>query len=201
MSANAGGADYVKVIVRVTVWGSLARSSNAGTSPLLAKLNVLMTSSTHPHSAAPGIGVTLAFVALVVLAGTSVGLFSAPGAWYAGLEKPPFNPPNWIFAPVWTTLYVLIGTAGARTWNLTRSSSRMTLWWTQLVLNLIWSPVFFMLRQPAGALAIVIAMLAAIVAFIALSWKSDRIAAWLFVPYAAWVSFATLLNASIVFLN
>jgi tryptophan-rich sensory protein len=77
----------------------------------------------------------------------------------------------------------------------------MRLWWTQLVLNFAWSPVFFTLHQIGAALAIVLALFAAIVAFIVTARKLDRTAAWLFVPYAAWVAFASLLNGSILALN
>ena len=160
-----------------------------------------MSNITHANSVRPGVGPTLAFVALVVLSGTAIGFLSGPDAWYQALQKPAFNPPNWIFAPVWTTLYILIGIAGARTWSAARSSLRMMLWWGQLALNLMWSPAFFMLHAASVALVIVGAMLAIILAFIVLSWRGDRVAALLFVPYAAWVSFATVLNASIVALN
>lgn len=152
-------------------------------------------------SVRPDLKTTAVFVALVVLSGTAVGLLSAPGEWYAALTKPAFNPPNWVFAPAWTTLYVLIGIAGARTWSMARDTWRMKLWWLQLALNLIWSPIFFLLHSAALALGVVAVMLVVIIAFIAASWRSDRTAALLFMPYAAWVSFATLLNAAIVVLN
>lgn len=141
------------------------------------------------------------FVLLVVGGGLVIGAFNVPGGWYASLEKPPFNPPGWVFAPVWTALYVLIGIAGWRIWRRDRSGWPMRLWWTQLVLNFAWSPVFFTLHQIGAALAIVLALFAAIVAFIVTAWKLDRTAAWLFIPYAAWVAFASLLNGSILALN
>lgn len=77
----------------------------------------------------------------------------------------------------------------------------MKLWWTQLVLNFLWSPVFFAAHRVALALFIVLLLLAAVLAFIVVLWRQDRIAAWLFVPYAAWVAFALVLNASILVLN
>jgi tryptophan-rich sensory protein len=141
------------------------------------------------------------FVLLAVGGGLVIGAFNVPGGWYASLEKPPFNPPGWVFGPVWTALYVLIGIAGWRTWRRDRSGWPMRLWWTQLVLNFAWSPVFFTLHQIGAALAIVLALFAAIVAFIVTARKLDRTAAWLFVPYAAWVAFASLLNGSILALN
>jgi benzodiazapine receptor len=141
------------------------------------------------------------FLVLTLGGGTLIGLATLPGEWYAGLAKPPFNPPNWIFAPVWTLLYVLIAVAGYRSWQRGPRAPATTLWFVQLALNFLWSPVFFGLHRPAAALAIVAALLVAILAFIVVSWRGDRVAALLFAPYAAWVAFATLLNAAIVALN
>lgn len=141
------------------------------------------------------------FLALVIGGGLAIGFFTRPGEWYAALEKPGFNPPNWIFAPVWTALYVMIAIAGWRVWRADSGSLAMKLWWAQLALNFLWSPTFFAAHQIGAALAIILAMLATIVAFIAASWKRDRIAALLFAPYAAWVAFASTLNASILALN
>jgi tryptophan-rich sensory protein len=138
------------------------------------------------------------FIVGVLLIGLAVGTITRPDDWYAALVKPPFNPPNWVFAPVWTLLYVIIAVVGAR--NFERGHN-LVLWVTQMVLNFAWTPAFFGLHRPALALAIVIAMLVTIVAFIATRWSADHISALLFVPYAAWVAFASLLNASIVALN
>ncbi len=143
----------------------------------------------------------LLLLLLVVGGGLLIGAATAPGAWYAALAKPPFNPPGWLFGPVWTALYVLIAVAGARTWRRERSGKAMTLWWTQQALNFAWSPVFFAAHQIGLALAVILAMLAAILAFIAVSWGRDCVAAVLFVPYAAWVAFASALNAAILVLN
>ncbi|RST85306.1 tryptophan-rich sensory protein [Aquibium carbonis] len=143
----------------------------------------------------------LLFLVLVVGGGLLIGSTTAPDAWYASLAKPPFNPPNWLFGPVWTVLYVAIAVAGARTWLHARGSRAMTAWWAQLVFNFLWSPVFFALHSIGGALVIVLAMAATVAAFIVFSWRSDRLSALLFIPYLAWVSFAALLNASIFWLN
>ncbi|MBO0124581.1 TspO/MBR family protein [Agrobacterium sp. OT33] len=143
----------------------------------------------------------IVFVVVVVAIGALIGVNNVPGEWYQSLQKPFFNPPNWIFGPVWTTLYVLIGIAGARTWISKRMGTRMRLWFTQMVLNFLWSPIFFGMQSPAGALIIIIPMLVCILAFIALTYRRDRISMWLFVPYALWVAFATVLNASIGILN
>lgn len=145
--------------------------------------------------------VTLIFVGLVVGVGAVIGTQTAPDAWYAALDKPPFNPPNWLFAPVWFTLYVLIGIAGARTFLRDASSPAMFLWAGQMLLNWAWSPTWFGLHLAWPAFVIIISILALIVAFIVMTWKSDRVSALLFFPYAAWVAFASTLNFSIAILN
>jgi len=141
------------------------------------------------------------FVAIALGGGLVIGFNNLPGEWYQSLAKPPFNPPDWIFGPVWSVLYVLIGIAGARTWLRGHLSIGMLIWAWQMVLNFLWSPSFFGLRMPWAALVVIVLLLALILAFISNRWKSDRISALLFTPYAAWVGFATLLNASIVYLN
>lgn len=142
-----------------------------------------------------------AFLTLVIGGGSLIGVWNLPGDWYAGLAKPTFNPPNWIFAPVWTVLYVLIAIAGWRTWRRAPADAAMRVWWAQLAANFVWSPVFFSLQSLGGALAIIVALLALIFAFIAMTRRADPVAAWLFAPYAAWVAFATVLNASLFVLN
>lgn len=141
------------------------------------------------------------FILLVLGGGTLIGLMTLPGEWYAGLAKPPFNPPNWIFAPVWTLLYIMVAVAGWRTWQRGPRSAAMALWFVQLALNFVWSPVFFGAHRIGGALAVIVALLAAIIAFIVMAGPRDRIAALLFTPYAAWVAFATLLNGALWYLN
>ena len=141
------------------------------------------------------------FLALVLGGGLLIGFVTAPGEWYTQLAKPAFNPPNWIFAPVWTAIYVLIAVAGWRIWQHERAGLPMKLWWAQLGLNFAWSPTFFSAHQIGLALVVILALLTAILAFIATSWRQDRVAAWLFAPYAAWVAFASLLNGSIFMLN
>ena len=87
------------------------------------------------------------FTVLVVGGGLGIGFLTAPGDWYAQLKKPPFTPPGWIFGPTWTVLYVLIGGTGWWLWQRAHGEWLMKLWWTQLVLNFMWSPVFFGLRE------------------------------------------------------
>jgi len=141
------------------------------------------------------------FLVVVIGVGALIGISTAPGEWYASLDKPPFNPPNWVFGPVWFALYVLIAVAGWRTFLAEPNGSGMKLWYGQMALNWLWSPTWFTLHQPWLAFAVILGILGCIAAFIGNRWTRDRLAAWLFVPYAAWVSFATLLNLSVALLN
>ena len=148
----------------------------------------------------------LLFLAVALGGGLLIGATNAPGPWYAALDKPPFNPPDWLFAPVWSAIYVLIAVAGWRVWRQHNAKGRaphgaMTAWWVQLGLNFLWSPVFFTLQAPGWALVVILALDAAVAAFVALAWRRDRPAALLFLPYGAWVAFATVLNAAIWSLN
>jgi tryptophan-rich sensory protein len=102
--------------------------------------------------------ITLLLV-LVVGGGLVIGFLTAPGEWYAGLSKPAFNPPNWIFAPVWSILYVLIAIAGWRSFERDRSGWPMKFWWGQLALNFLWSPVFFAAHRIDLALIVVLLLL------------------------------------------
>jgi len=141
------------------------------------------------------------FLLLVVGGGLAIGFVSQPGPWYEGLAKPSFNPPDWVFAPVWTILYVLVAVAGWRVWKKAPASRAMRLWWLQLLFNFAWSPTFFILNDLALALVVILLLLAAIILFVIMAARIDRISAGLFVPYLAWVAFATLLNASLLMLN
>lgn len=145
--------------------------------------------------------VLVGFVVLVLGGGTLIGYLNLPGDWYAGLQKPFFNPPDWVFGPVWSVLYVLVAIAGWRIFCRVPYGMTMRVWWVQLVLNFLWSPTFFGLQLPGLGLVVIVALLVAIVGFIALARRIDRLAAWLFAPYALWVAFATLLNFSIWWLN
>ncbi|WP_170552522.1 TspO/MBR family protein [Ruegeria atlantica] len=145
--------------------------------------------------------VRIAFLALVMGGGILIGILTAPGDWYAQLSKPAFNPPNWVFGPVWTVLYVLIAVTGWRQFETDRSSTAMKLWWAQMGLNFLWSPAFFVLQLPWFALVVIVALLVVIVMFIARVRNSDRVSALAFLLYLAWVAFATALNLSIAILN
>lgn len=141
------------------------------------------------------------FVFFTVAGGALIGAQNVPGDWYDGLTKPFFNPPPWIFGPVWTVLYFMIAIAGWRSWERRAESAQMQVWFAQMAVNFIWSPIFFNAQSIGFALVVIIVLLFLILAFIAIAWNRDRVAALLFMPYAAWVSFATLLNASLFWLN
>lgn len=141
------------------------------------------------------------FLVLMLGGGLALGGLTVPGAWYTGLAKPAFNPPAWLFAPVWTVLYILIAVAGWRSWQRHRHGWAMKLWWAQMALNFLWTPVYFGAHLIGLAFLVILMLLVAIVAFIATAWRQDRVAAWLFMPYAAWVAFASVLNGSIWALN
>ena len=123
--------------------------------------------------------------------------------WYAGLDKPPLLPPNWVFGPVWTILYILMGVALALVILQASENKRQAYSWfaVQLVLNTLWSIVFFGLHQSWIAAVIIVALLIAII-MTALAFRRVVPATfWFFVPYLAWVCFATYLNVGVALLN
>jgi benzodiazapine receptor len=146
-------------------------------------------------------------VAIAQTAGLVGGIGSAfrDERWYAGLEKPPFNPPSAVFAPVWTTLYALIGASGYLIW---RQGPRrpavqlaLTLWTAQLALNALWPIIFFRWQSLGWALLEICLLWALIVATLVQAFRVSKAAGWLLVPYLLWVTFALVLNFSIWWLN
>ena len=122
----------------------------------------------------------------------------------AALNKPFFNPPDWLFAPVWTVIYFMIAFSGWRVWlktGIANAKGPFGLYAAQLALNLAWSFMFFGAQSPILGLIDVVNLLAVIIANMIAFWKIDRLAGMLLVPYALWVAFATLLNAAIWHLN
>ena len=149
---------------------------------------------------------------LITILGTLVmgslsGLRTADaiGTWYVGINKPAFNPPNWIFGPVWTLLYILMGIEAGLLWNSSAEpmSKRraLSVYLLQLILNFGWSLIFFGLRSPALAFAEIILLWLAIVWCIRSFGPIHRTAMLLLIPYLLWVNFAAVLNGAIVFLN
>jgi translocator protein len=146
-------------------------------------------------------------VLLPLSIGGSVGFFTAPAiqGWYSTLVKPSFNPPNYLFGPVWTILYIMMGIACYIIWNSKAKESfkrtALLIYAIQLALNFSWSIFFFYLENPAAALVIIILMVIMIATTMFWFKKISSMAAWLLVPYICWVSFATALNFTIWQLN
>lgn len=141
------------------------------------------------------------FILLCQAAGAigSIFTFSAIPNWYAYLTKPFFNPPNWIFGPVWTTLYTLMGIAVYLVWKKRKG---IPFWfWVQLVLNALWSILFFGLQNPTIAFIGIVFLWLSIFLTITSFYRIHKTAAYLMIPYLLWVTFASLLNASIALLN
>jgi translocator protein len=130
---------------------------------------------------------------------------SSIGSWYAGLKKPFFNPPSWIFAPAWTILYVLMGVSAFLIWRqgLDKERIRTALFAfiIQLALNALWSPAFFGMKSELAGLGVITFLWAAITITIFLFYHISKLASFLLLPYILWVSFALVLNAAIFVLN
>lgn len=146
------------------------------------------------------------FLALAFVA-AAFGAFFPPGAWYAELSKPSWTPPNWLFGPVWTVLYIMIGIAGSRLWRVSRqtgatlATAALGAWGVQMILNALWSWIFFGLHKPGLAFLEISLLWIAIAGTIALAWRQDRVSSWLLVPYLLWVSFASALNFTLWQMN
>lgn len=126
------------------------------------------------------------------------------GTWYQTLEKPAFNPPDWIFGPVWTVLYALMGIAAwllNRKRSVSEAPSAFAWFYIQLALNVLWSGLFFAMQSPGAALVCIGFLLVAIAATMRAFFQISPLASWLLAPYLAWVSFATVLNATLWWLN
>jgi tryptophan-rich sensory protein len=131
------------------------------------------------------------------------GLFTAPsiGTWYATIRKPTWTPPGWLFGPVWTLLYAMMAVSAWIVWRKVGFGTALVVFAIQLALNGIWSPVFFGAHAIGGGLVVIVALWCAIAATILVFWPVSVLAAMLLLPYIAWVSFATALNAAIWRLN
>ena len=152
-------------------------------------------------------------IAVSEAAGVVGAFFTTPAvqsSWYAGIVKPTLNPPAWVFGPVWMILYALMGVSAWLVWKQWDNGSPSTklrvkialaIFIGQLVLNTLWSIIFFGLHSPGGALIEIVFLWLAILATIVAFYKASPPAAWLLVPYILWVSFASYLNYSIWMLN
>jgi len=127
-----------------------------------------------------------------------------PGEWYASLEKPSWNPPNWIFGPAWTALYAMMAVAAWLVWRrggFAAQALPLAAFLVQLLLNALWSWLFFGLKNPGLAFAEIVALWVAIATTLLLFRRPSATAAWLLAPYLAWVTFASLLNFTLWRLN
>lgn len=149
-------------------------------------------------SRAARIGTAALYLLGPLLAGGIGGIVTTSNiaSWYQTLDRPSWTPPDWLFGPVWTALYICIGIAG---WLVARRGERqlVRLWWVQFVLNALWSPVFFGLHQVAVAAMIILGMWGAIAAFVLGARRRIVVAALLFLPYLLWVSYATALTLEV----
>ena len=146
------------------------------------------------------------FISLCLLVSALGGAItsSTVDTWYQGINKPSFNPPDWVFAPIWITLYILMGIAAWRIWRKSRPkliTTSLAVFYAQLVLNLLWSYLFFGIQRIDLALLEIVILLIVIMANTVLFWRLDRLAGICFLPYVAWVTFAMILNGSIWILN
>ena len=144
---------------------------------------------------------------VVCFAAAAVGAaFTSPNVpgWYASLDKPSWTPPSWVFGPVWSLLYLLMGISAWQVWRKVESRAAvvpLVLFGIQLLLNVAWSGLFFGLRNPGAALIDIVLLWGAILATVIVFWRRSALAGWLMLPYLAWVSFAVALNLAIWNLN
>jgi tryptophan-rich sensory protein len=141
---------------------------------------------------------------LLCFAAASLGALFPPDAWYAALEKPSWNPPGWIFGPVWSALYTMMAVAAWLVWKrggFAAQGRPLGAFLAQLALNALWTPLFFGLHWPGVAFAEIVLLGLAIAWTTALFWRVQRAAAYLLLPYLAWVSFAAVLNGTLWRLN
>lgn len=148
----------------------------------------------------------LAFIILCLMVSGIGGYVTATSVdtWYQTLHKPTFNPPDWVFAPVWTTLYILMGISAWRVWRIgpfAANHRALIVFGAQLGLNLLWSILFFGLQRIDLALIEIGVLLLAITSNMIMFWRIDVLAGALFLPYALWVAYASALNAALWLLN
>jgi translocator protein len=150
------------------------------------------------------LGLVVWVLAPLVIGG-GIGSLSPPGAWFEQLARPDWQPPNWVFGPVWTALYVLMGVAAWLVWDRYgfRGPARtaLILFGVHLLFNAAWSAIFFGLQSPGLAFAEILVLWALIVALVVLFWRLRPVAGALLLPYLAWVSFAAVLNYTIWQMN
>jgi benzodiazapine receptor len=172
-----------------------------------------MASAPSPHAprlTARPLPALLVYAAAVVVVAGLGGLATSAGqgadGWYASADKPAFTPPGWLFGPVWTVLYAAMALAA---WRLSRrreegvtaATPLLRLWWVQLGLNFLWTPLFFAGQLLWLGLVDIVLLDVAVAVLVVRAWRVDRVAAVLLAPYLAWILFATALNAGVAALN
>ncbi len=156
--------------------------------------------TTTKFRAVAGLGAWL----LLCFAAASPGALCPPGEWYAALNKPSWNPPGWVFGPVWSALYTMMAVAAWLVWRrggFAAQRRALVPFFAQLALNAAWTPLFFGLHRPGLAFAEILLLWLAIAWTIVAFWRVHRVAAGLLCPYLAWVSFAAALNGTLWRLN
>lgn len=147
------------------------------------------------------VGIALAVVLIAAVGGLATDTTST---WYEQLDRPSFQPPGAVFGPVWTVLYIALGLSTWLAWRTVTGERRpliLGLFAANYVLNVLWTLIFFQLHAPTAAGIEILGLLGTILALIGLLWSRHRAAAWLLVPYAAWVTFASVLTWTIAFTN
>ncbi len=152
------------------------------------------TSALRPASALVGF-------TIVTFCAPLLGMFSMPGAWYAALNKPEWNPPPWIFGPVWTLLYLVMALAAWLVWKRDGWQRALKLYFIQLALNAAWTPIFFGAHELGWALVEITLLWSAILLTMFSFFRISRAAGWMLVPYLTWVTFATFLNFTLWRMN
>ena len=154
------------------------------------------------------LAVKIAIAVIVCLVVGGLSGYATAGAidsWYAGLSKPIFNPPNWIFGPVWTVLYILMGISAGIIWNKDfdepEVKKALGIFGVHLLLNAAWTLIFFGLQEPLWAFIEIFVLLGSIIIYTRMFYRIIPAIGWLQTPYILWVSFATVLNGAIVWLN
>ena len=158
----------------------------------------------HPMNQRPSSArslLALAGFVVITFCAPLAGMIMPPGDWYDSLAKPEWNPPSWIFGPVWTVLYLMMAIAAWMVWKRNGWRQPIRLYFLQLVLNAAWTPIFFGAHQPGWALVDILALWIAVLLTLLTFLRVSKAAGWLLVPYLAWVTFAAFLNFTLWRMN
>ncbi len=156
---------------------------------------------TQPSSSKARQALALVGFIIVTFCAPLLGIFGMPGAWYDALDKPSWNPPPWIFGPVWTFLYLMMAVAAWLIWKRDGWRQALLFYFVQLALNAAWTPIFFGAHQLGWALAEIILLWSAILLTMFSFFRVSKPAGWMLVPYLIWVTFAANLNFTLWRMN